>query len=67
MEEYLGGLFMSEGKMKQEIDRRIGVVFPVMRALRWSIVAKRELSQKAKLSVYRLTSPMVKKIAGTGG
>ncbi|TWW71090.1 hypothetical protein D4764_17G0005730 [Takifugu flavidus] len=42
MEEfkYLGVLFTSERRMEQEIDRR-------------SVVVKRELSRKAKLSIYR--------------
>ena len=55
MEEfkYLGVLVTSEGKMEREIDRRIGATSSVMRALYRSVVVKRELSQKAKLSVYR--------------
>ena len=36
--------------MEREIDRRTGAV---MRALYWSVVVKRELSRKAKLSIYR--------------
>ncbi|TWW59969.1 hypothetical protein D4764_05G0000590 [Takifugu flavidus] len=40
VEEYLGVLFTSEGRMEREIDRR-------------SVVVKRELSRKAKLSIYR--------------
>ena len=51
--KYLGVLFMSEGKMEQEIDKRIGAASAVMRTLRQSVVVKRELSQKAKLSIYR--------------
>ena len=51
--KYLGVLFTSEGKMEREIDRRIGAASAVMRALRQSVVDKRELSQKAKLSIYR--------------
>ncbi|TWW77678.1 hypothetical protein D4764_12G0010680 [Takifugu flavidus] len=43
--KYLGVLFTSEGRMEQEIDRRIGA--------HRSLVVKRELSQKAKLSIYR--------------
>ncbi|TWW59251.1 hypothetical protein D4764_06G0007810 [Takifugu flavidus] len=38
--------------MEQEIDRRIGAASAVMRTLHWSVVVKRELSQKAKLSIY---------------
>ena len=39
--------------MEWEIDRQIGVVSAVMRMLKRSVVGKRELSQKAKLSIYR--------------
>ena len=45
--------FTSEGKMEQEIDRRIGAVSAVMRTPNPSVMGKRELSQKAKLSIYR--------------
>uniref|UniRef100_A0A8C6MJS2 Reverse transcriptase domain-containing protein n=1 Tax=Nothobranchius furzeri TaxID=105023 RepID=A0A8C6MJS2_NOTFU len=51
--KYLRVLFMSEGKLEREIDRRIGAASAVMRAFYRSVVVKRELSQKAKLSVYR--------------
>jgi len=50
--KYLWVLFTSEGKMEWEMDRRIGTVSAVIWALYWSIVGKRELSQKAKLSIY---------------
>lgn len=51
--KYLGVLFTSEGRKECEIDRRIGAASAVMRSLYRSIVVKRELSQKAKLSIYR--------------
>ncbi len=51
--KYLGILFMSEGRMEREIDRRIGAASAVMRAMYRSIVEKKELSRKAKLSIYR--------------
>ncbi|KAI3373259.1 hypothetical protein L3Q82_006385 [Scortum barcoo] len=51
--KYLGVLFMSEGKMECEIDRQIGVVSAVMRSVYRTIVVKKELSRKAKLSIYR--------------
>ena len=38
--------------MEEEIDRRIGAASAVMRTLYRSVVVKRELSQKAKLSIY---------------
>ncbi|TWW56724.1 hypothetical protein D4764_08G0007110 [Takifugu flavidus] len=53
--KYLGVLFTSEGRMEQEVDRRIGAASAVMRTLHRSVVVKRrELSRKAKLSIYRL-------------
>ena len=47
MEEfkYLSVLFTSEEKMEWEINR--------LRMLKQSVVVERELSQKAKLSIYR--------------
>uniref|UniRef100_A0A8C6NIQ5 Reverse transcriptase domain-containing protein n=1 Tax=Nothobranchius furzeri TaxID=105023 RepID=A0A8C6NIQ5_NOTFU len=51
--KYLGVLFTSEGKLEREIDGRIGAASAVMRALYRSVVVKRELSQKAKLLIYR--------------
>ncbi|TWW77426.1 hypothetical protein D4764_12G0008160 [Takifugu flavidus] len=51
--KYLRVLFTSEGRMEQEIDRRIGAASAVMWTLHRSIVVKRELSQKAKFSIYR--------------
>ncbi|TWW53707.1 hypothetical protein D4764_0113540, partial [Takifugu flavidus] len=51
--KYLGVLFTSEGRMEQEIDRWISAASAVMRTLHRSVVVKRELSQKAKLSIYR--------------
>ncbi|TWW73181.1 hypothetical protein D4764_15G0005750 [Takifugu flavidus] len=51
--KYLGILFTSEGRMERGIDRRIGAASAVMRALNQSVVVKKELSRKAKLSIYR--------------
>ncbi|TWW75358.1 hypothetical protein D4764_13G0000200 [Takifugu flavidus] len=51
--KYLGVLFTSEGRMEQEIDRRIGAASAVMLTLHQSVVVKRELSPKAKLSIYQ--------------
>uniref|UniRef100_A0A8C6L8D1 Reverse transcriptase domain-containing protein n=1 Tax=Nothobranchius furzeri TaxID=105023 RepID=A0A8C6L8D1_NOTFU len=51
--KYLGVLFTSEGKLEREIDRRIGATSAVMWALYRSVVVNRELSQMAKLSIYR--------------
>ncbi len=52
--KYLGVLLPSEGKMEHEMDRQIGAVAAVTKLLYWTIVVKRELSQKAKLSIYQL-------------
>ena len=49
--KYLGVLFTSEGRMEQ-IDRQIGAVSAVMRGLHRPVVMKKEVSQKAKLSIY---------------
>ena len=51
--KYLGILFTSEGRREREIDRRIGAASAVLRTLNRSVVVKRELSRKAKLSIYR--------------
>ena len=51
--KYLGVLFTSEGRMEREINRRIGAASAVMRTLHRSVVVKRELSRKAKLSIYQ--------------
>ena len=51
--KYLGVLFTSDGTMEREIDRRIGAASAVMRTLYSSVVVKKELSRKAKLSIYR--------------
>ncbi|KAK0154091.1 hypothetical protein N1851_003835 [Merluccius polli] len=53
VEEYLGVLFTNEGRMEREIDRRIRAASAVMRTLHGSVVVKRELSRKAKLSIYQ--------------
>ncbi|KAI3369679.1 hypothetical protein L3Q82_024522 [Scortum barcoo] len=50
--KYLGVLFTSEGKMEREIDRRIGAASAVMRSVYQIVVVKKELSRKAKLSIY---------------
>ncbi|TWW57364.1 hypothetical protein D4764_07G0000830 [Takifugu flavidus] len=42
--KYSGCLFTSEGRMEQEIDRRIGAASAVMRTLHWSIVEPDEVA-----------------------
>ncbi|KAK3522936.1 hypothetical protein QTP86_009714 [Hemibagrus guttatus] len=51
--KYLGVLFTSEGRMDREIDRRIGAAAAIMRSMNRSVVVKKELSRKAKLSIYQ--------------
>ena len=51
--KYLGVAFTSDGKQDEEIDMRTGKASAVMRALHRSVVTKRELSKKAKLSVFK--------------
>ncbi|KAK3552841.1 hypothetical protein QTP86_022544 [Hemibagrus guttatus] len=51
--KYLGVLFTSEGRMDCEIDRRIGAAAAVMWSMYRSVVVKKELSRKVKLSIYQ--------------
>ncbi|KAK3508365.1 hypothetical protein QTP70_022939 [Hemibagrus guttatus] len=51
--KYLGVLFTSEGRMDREIDRWIGAAAAVMQSMYRSVVVKKELSRKAKLSIYQ--------------
>ena len=51
--KYLGVAFTSDGKQDEELDTRIGKASAVMRALHYSVVMKRELSKKAKLSIFK--------------
>ncbi|XP_058625585.1 uncharacterized protein LOC131536570 [Onychostoma macrolepis] len=51
--KYLGVLFTSEGRMEREIDRWIGAAAAAMWSMYRSVVVKKGLSQKAKLSIYR--------------
>ena len=51
--KYRWVLFTSAGKMEQDVDRQIEAALAVMQILRQSVVLRRELSQKAKLSIYR--------------
>ena len=51
--QYLGVAFTSDGRQDEELDTRIGMASAVMRALHYSVVMKRELSKKAKLSIFK--------------
>ena len=47
------GCNMSDGGQKEELDTHIGKASAVMRAPHYSVVVKRELSKKAKLSIFK--------------
>ena len=49
----VGVAFTSDGRQGNELDTRIGKDCAVMRALHYSVVIKRELSKKAKLSIFK--------------
>jgi len=49
----LGVLYPNDGRQDEELDTRMGKASAVMRVLQYSIVMKRELSKKAKLSVFK--------------
>ena len=51
--KYLGVAFTSDERQDEELDTRIGKASAVMRALHYSVVMKRELSKKAKLSIFK--------------
>ena len=51
--KYYGVAFTSDGRQDEELDTRIGKASAVMRALHYSVVMKRELSKKAKLSIFK--------------
>jgi len=50
---YLGIVFTSDGRQDEELDTSMGKASAVMRALQYSVVMKRELLKKAKLSVFK--------------
>jgi len=54
--KYLGVVFTSDERQDQELYTRMGKVSTVMRALQYSVVMKRELSKKAKFSVFKTVS-----------
>ena len=51
--KYLGNAFTRDGRQDEELDTRIGKARAAMRALHYSVIMKRELSKKAKLSIFR--------------
>ena len=51
--KYLGVSFTSDGRQNSELDIRIGKASAVMRQLKRSVVLKRELCTRAKLSIFR--------------
>ena len=51
--KYLGVAFTSDRREDEELDTRVGKASAVMRVLLRSVVMKRELSKKAKLSIFK--------------
>ena len=51
--KYLGVSFASDGRQNSELDSHIGKASAVARQLHRSVVLKRELCTKAKLSIFR--------------
>ena len=51
--KYLGVSFTSDDRQNSELDIRIGKASAVMRQLHRSVVLKRELCTRAKLSVFK--------------
>ena len=51
--KYLGVFFMRDGRRDGEFSRRLGQAAAVMQLLYRTVVVKRELSHKAKLSIFR--------------
>ena len=51
--KYLGVAFTSDGRQDKELDVRSGEASAVVRALHHSVILKRELSRKSKLSVFK--------------
>ena len=51
--KYLGVTFLSDGRQDNELDTHIGKASAVMRQLYRSVVLKRKLCAKAKLSAFR--------------
>ena len=52
--KYLGVAFTSDGRQNKELDTLIGKASAVMRAFHYSVAMKRELSKKAKLSIFEV-------------
>ena len=51
--KYLGVAFTSDGRQDVELDTQIVKASAVMRAFHHSVVVKRELSKKTKLSIFK--------------
>ena len=51
--KYVGVTFTKDGRQDKELDSGIGKASAVMRALHYSVVIKRELSKKRKLSIFK--------------
>ena len=51
--KYLGVAFKSDGRQEDELSTQIGKASALMQALHYSVVMNWELSEKAKLSIFK--------------
>ena len=51
--KYLGVAFTRDGRQVEDLYTRVDKASAVMRALHYSVLMKRELSKKAKLSIFK--------------
>jgi len=59
--------FTSDERQDEELDTRMGKASAMMQALQYSVVMKRELSKKVKLSVFKqLLSPSSSMVMSLG-
>ena len=49
--KYLVVFFTSDGKVEHKMDRLSGAASLILQTLHWTVVVKRELNQKVKLSI----------------
>lgn len=45
-------MFTTEGEIEWDIDRQISAVLAALWTMYWSVMVKRELSEKVKLLIY---------------
>ena len=57
--KHLKVAFMSDGRQDEDLNTRIGKASAVTRDLHYSVVMKRELSKKAKLSIFKIVFVLI--------